>query len=323
MGNILLRHVKKISLYLTSPFSFENTVYKPSHFPISTSLYKSGKFIFATCFEGIPIGIELIDKGTIECPHIECGVYSQEDLDESFLEKVKREIIWRFDMDADLDKFNRMAEKDTLLSPVLGRRRGMRIMTTHSLYEYIIVVFLLQNATIRRTVQMMEVLIDHYGYKVEFNGTELSCIWHPTRLLCVDEQELRELKVGYRAKFIKRLSDEFCNRGINEQILRKCSKEDLKKKLLSLYGIGKQSVWYIMFEVFHFYDALETISPWKQKIYSRLIYKKELVDSEKIMKRATRTWGKWSILALHYLFEDLFWRRQGGEETWLDDLIKL
>lgn len=323
MGNVLLRCVKKMSLYPTSPFSFENTVYKPSHFPISTSFYESGKFMFATCFEGIPIGIELIDKGTIGCPHIECGVYSQDDLDELFLERVKKEVIWRFDMSADLDKFNRMAEKDNLLSPVFARRRGMRIMTTHSLYEYLIVAFLLQNATIRRTIQMMEALIERYGYKTEFNGTELSCIWNPTRLLCVDEQELRELKVGYRAKFIKRLSDEFCNRDINEQALRKCSKEDLKKELLSLYGIGKQSVWYIMFEVFHFYDALETISPWEQKIYSRLIYKKELVDIERIMKRATRTWGKWKMLALHYLFEDLFWRRQEGEEIWLDDLIKL
>lgn len=245
MGNVLLRCVKKMSLYPTSPFSFENTVYKPSHFPISTSFYESGKFMFATCFEGIPIGIELIDKGTIGCPHIECGVYSQDDLDELFLERVKKEVIWRFDMSADLDKFNRMAEKDNLLSPVFARRRGMRIMTTHSLYEYLIVAFLLQNATIRRTIQMMEALIERYGYKTEFNGTELSCIWNPTRLLCVDEQELRELKVGYRAKFIKRLSDEFCNRDINEQALRKCSKEDLKKELLSLYGIGKQSVWYI------------------------------------------------------------------------------
>lgn len=248
-------------------------------------------------------------------------IFSDKEIHKELLNDLYQEIMWRFDMNMDLERFNSMAQKDALLGPVVTRRLGMRIMTNHSLYEFLIVSFVLQNATIKRTVQMMENLISAYGYKLEFDTKVISCFWNPSRLSSVDENELKELKVGYRAKFIKRLSEDFYKYELDENKLRLYKSEDLRKELLRLYGVGKQSVWYIMFEVFHRYDVLETISPWEQKVYSRIIYNKELVNVEKIIKRASRTWGKWRMFAMHYLFEDLFWRRKDGDELWLDNYL--
>ena len=42
--------------------------------------------------------------------------------------------------------------------------------------------------------------------------------------------------------------------------------------LLDLYGIGPASVWYVLFDVYHQWDELNHISPWEQKIYSKLFF---------------------------------------------------
>jgi len=79
----------------------------------------------------------------------------------------------------------------------------------------------------------------------------------------------------------------------------------------------------LMFEVFKRYDVLDYISPWEQKIYSRLLFNKESVDVNKILSEITERWGKWKMLAIHYVFEDLFWQRKNEEIPWLEELIRL
>ncbi len=86
------------------------------------------------------------------------------------------------------------------------------------------------------------------------------------------EQEIRNLKVGYRAKFFRKITEQFVNKEINEFTLRKMPKEEVKKEMLKLYGIGPASVEYLLFEHFYFLDGLETIPPWEQKIMSILIF---------------------------------------------------
>ena len=61
------------------------------------------------------------------------------------------------------------------------------------------------------------------------------------------EQELRDLKIGYRAKFFMKISEQFANNEINEFALRKMTKEEVKKEMLKLYGIGPASVEYLLF----------------------------------------------------------------------------
>jgi hypothetical protein len=62
---------------------------------------------------------------------------------------------------------------------------------------------------------------------------------------------------------------------------------------------------------------------WEQKIYSRLLFNRELVDSQTILAEVDARWGEWKMLAAHCLFEDLFWQRQSGHIPWLEELIRL
>lgn len=320
---ITLNHCATAMVYPHPPFHFDASVNKPSHFPSSDQFYQAGIYYFTTNYKNQAIGVKMLNTGSIDHPAIEVSIYTDQKLANSRQAEILAEIRWRFDLDADLHDFFASFADDAILQSTFSKWKGMRVQACQSLYEFIIITFVLQNTTVRRSVQMMENLFQAYGYKLAFDGQERSCFWTPAQLATVSEEDLRALKVGYRAKSILRLSQSFAQGLIDENTLRTYPKDLLRSELLKIYGIGPASVWYLMFEIFHHYDALETISPWEQKIYSQLLFQQELVEKEKIMAHVTDRWGKWRMLAMHYIFEDLFWQRKEGKIDWLEELIRL
>jgi len=170
---------------------------------------------------------------------------------------------------------------------------------------------------------MMQALLDKYGTKVKFDGKELYAFWEPERLHRATEQELRELKVGYRAKYLKKTSEDFVKGVVDEFKLRKMTMKEAEKELDKLYGVGPASASILLFESLHHCDTIEKIGPWEQKIYSRLLFNKELVPAETILKEIDKRYGEWKTLAMHYIFEDLFWKRKTQKIEWLENLIRL
>lgn len=314
---------QSVSLFPTAPFNFEGTVHKPSHFPSSDNVYESGRYWFTFRFEDDVFGIKLTDLGTIEAPEIQLEVFSSSEISKSQLTKIKSEVEYRFDMQANLIEFYKDYGQDNVLKPVLERWRGVRVSNIYSLYEFLIITTVLQNATVRRSVQMLENLFQAYGLKIQFDEKTLSGFWSPKSIHEASEEELRALKLGYRAKTFKRQAEVFASGEMDEIELRSLPSNDLKARLLTLYGIGPASVWYLLFEVFKRYDAFDYISPWEQKIYSRILFNEELVDTTKILQEVDARWGKWKMLAAHYIFEDLFWQRKTQHIPWLEALIRL
>ena len=55
----------------------------------------------------------------------------------------------------------------------------MRPLNYSSLYEYLITAIVLQNATVRRSVNMMQALYDQYGTLLSYDDQQLYCHWEP------------------------------------------------------------------------------------------------------------------------------------------------
>lgn len=313
----------RLALYPTPPFNFEKTVFKPSHFPSTESVYQEGTYWQTMRFTGAALGIRMIDKGTTDDPRVDISIFGPKEIGSQLFKKIAAELEYRFDMRTNMNEFYQDCRKDRLLRPVLARQRGMRVSTNVSLYEFLVIATVLQNATVRRSAQMLDNLFEEYGSKVAFNRRTLSLFWPPETICRASEQDLRSLKLGYRAKTLKRQAEPFASGEIDEFSLRALPTDELKKVLLQIYGVGPASVWYLLFEVFKRYEAFEHISPWEQKIFSRLLFNKELVDERIILDEVEARWGKWKMLAAHYLFEDLFWQNRTRKIPWLDELIRL
>lgn len=194
-----------------------------------------------------------------------------------------------------------------------------------SLYEYLIIGVVLQNASVKRSIQMFKNLLSKYGTPLEFDSVKLLCLWNIGRFENVEEQELRDLKVGYRAKTIKRIDFQFNCNYVNEMEMRDWEVEYQKETLLSLYGVGPATVWYLLFDVFHRFEVFEHISPWEQKIYSQLFFQRGLDDLASVQELLDfiDQFGEYKHLAVHYLWEDLWWKRQNGTVfEWLEKEIR-
>ena len=196
----------------------------------------------------------------------------------------------------------------------------MRLFCAEDLYDYLMIAILLQNCTVKRTAQMTKTMLEKYGAPLEFDRHRLYCFWSPTRLLRVPEQELRDLKVGYRAKTFLRVSQDFVDGKISEIEMRKLDNAALRKALLSIYGVGPASLDYLMRDVFHRRDALNTVPPWEAKIYSRILGINN-VDSVRILDLIKRCYDSWRAVAVHYLYMDLCWRHKAKRIDWLEKLL--
>ncbi len=325
-----LSNIASLILHPTLPFSFETTFFKPDHFRVEDgdSKWKDRVRWQTMRWQGECLGLRIGNQGTKREPKVQVKVYSQKKLGRKFLNSLKREIVYRFNLDLDLSGFYKVAKKDSKLWKVVQRLKGMRSGHPNSLYEYLIIGIVLQNATVKRTCQMYQALLHTFGTFLEFENQKLWCFWEPGEFIRkeIKEEDLRALKLGYRAKFIFKIDEQFYEGEIDELELRKKSFKEQKEALLKLYGVGPATVWYLLFDVFHRYDFFEHISPWEQKIYSKIFFDRSPDNPVSVNKllRYFKKYHPYEQLAVNYFWEDLWWRREKGEKIeWLEKLIRI
>lgn len=323
---LTLNSRQTIELVPCAPFDFDTSMFKPDHFPSPDNAWVPGARWQTMRWEGEPLGLKIENRGTPRDPRIRLTVWSLRKLDRPFLLRLSGEISYRLNLALDLSEFNRKFRDDPQLGPVIRKWRGLRPCSYASLYEYLIIAIVLQNCTVRRSVNMLRTLFDHYGELLAYDGRELYCFWEPQQMAGVTEQELRDLKLGYRARSIVRVTQAFNNGEIDELALRGQRLEEQRPALCGLYGIGPASVGYILFDVFHRLDELDHISPWEQKIYSKLFFNRDPekpVPVDRLLRLFEKRFGGYRLLAVHYIWEDLFWKRRNIKVDWLEKLIRL
>lgn len=316
----------QLEIVPTRPFHFDSTFYKPGHFPSQDTKWEPGKRWQTMLWQREKLGIIYEDAGTRSKPKVGVRIFSKKKLTKEFLEGLRQEIIYRFNLDLDLAGFYKDVGKDPLLKPIIKKFYGLRPMSYNSLYEYLIIDIVLQNTVVRRSINMLQSLFENYGSLLEYDNQKFWCYWEPKVLAGAREQRLRDLKMGYRAKSLIRVSEPFANGEIDELDLRQRDPQEQEKALISLYGIGPASVGYIMFDALHHWDYLKNISLWEQKIYTHIFFNKDhekhLVPVSKMLKRFEK-WGKWKGLAVNYVWEDTWWKRRNEHIPWLEKEIRV
>ncbi len=323
-GTFPLNKITTIRLFPEPPFHFDGTVFNPGHFPSKDYHREPGHYWQTLRWKGKTYGLRLRDLGSIEKPEIELTIFAEDGISQTIAEEIAREVRWRFDLDSvGVPEFVNRFWQDEHLGPAIRRRPGMRPKSGCSLYEFLVITVMLQNTVVRRSVAMLQALFEQFGQLVSFEGQQLWAFWDPESIHRATEEELRALKLSYRARTLKRQAEQFVQGKINEPGLRKIrDKEALIKMLDRIYGAGSQSACYILFEYFHFYDALEYIPPWEGKIVGRVLFGQE-VPSEQIQGFLAERYGEFRQLAFYYLLTDLFWQHREEPIPWLAELLRL
>jgi len=164
------KHV--IELLPKAPFNFDTTLHKPDHFPSGDNVWEWGIRYQTMRWQNEPLGLKFENQGTIERPKVSLSIWSTTKLSQSFLSQLIDEINYRYNFQLDLTEFYRRFRSDSQLAPLFSKWRGMRPLNYGSLYEYLVVAIVLQNATVRRSVNMMQAMFEKYGTLLSYDGKE-------------------------------------------------------------------------------------------------------------------------------------------------------
>jgi DNA-3-methyladenine glycosylase II len=295
-----------VELNATAPYNFDLTIHKPAgwYWATPTEVYEEGILWCATRFGDQLLGLKLNATGTIEKPKIKCQIYSKNKLASSCRKEVTTALKRALKTDEDLSEFYDLGQSDDLIRHVVKDLYGMHTVGWPELFPALILAITLQMAPLKRSNQMMNLLIANFGEDIIFDNKKVRYWPSPQKIANTSVEELMEkAKLGYRAKNLKTiaatLNDEF---PVMDELSR-MSPDQAKKKLLLLRGIGEYSAELVMPQMGFPLDV------WSTKIFSVLLYGKvpeNPRDAIAAIKNASeKRWGRWSGYAFVYILNDL------------------
>ena len=307
-----LKKKRQLKIKVNSPFNFKYTLYKPSHFPTKLEFYDESK---DCCYRTLRInqtkliGLKMRDLSTV-CGNtgIYLDIFSNLSLTDKDIEKIKNHVIYSYGLEENIKEFYTGVRKDKQLQQVILRMNGMRNSCFENLFEILNISALLQNTNIKRSEQMMDSMLTTFGETVKYAGVQLHVFYTPEILCNSSELALRDLKLGYRAKYLMSIANYFNKHKDLEKDLKDITFEEAKIKLMKIKGIGPYSANTALFAYFRNSNNIN-LDVWNTKILSDFLFNKDDVNQRKIESECEKRWGEFKGYVLLYIIEDLFVRK--------------
>ena len=215
--------------------------------------------------------------------------------DETDLEKVVRNY---FDLDNNYEKMDDfLIKNDVKLKDAINFSKGLT-MIKQDPFETVMEYIISANNGVPQISAALNNIAEKYGKKVTFNNKEYYLFPTFNDLKDLSESDYRACKVGFRDKYLKQMVDKLNNGDVNLDEFYTLDTTDSLNKLMENNGIGPKVASCILLFAYQKYDVFP-IDTWVKKIMKN-DYKIE--GEKKIREFAVKTYGKYSAIALQYLF---------------------
>lgn len=217
---------------------------------------------------------------------------------------MESEIEDRFRLHESLEEFRSAMEgHDVLLDEALDRYPGLRILND-DFFPCLISYLLSVQMRIPRIKDMYDTLAREYGETLQVDGNELLQFPTVEQLAAVSEDELRELGVGYRAKYIDRTTDQLIEGVVDPAELRGLPYREAHDRITELYGVGdKVGDCVLLFSC----DQLQAfpIDTWIRQAIEQHYPEKHSDDYHAVGDRFREYFGEHVGYAQEYLFHHI------------------
>lgn len=274
------------------PFNFNLTATHMHIMPPATC--SNGTFSRILILEsGNLIYVSISSNNSVDDP--ELFISLKPEVGEDGKREIKDKTSLMFSVDDDLKEFYSIAKNDSVLRHAIKDLYGLKVQTTPTLFEGLVIGFCLQWVSFQRGLQMIDCLIKKYGER--FNGHYAFPI--PEVLAEAGLEKLKECRLGFRAERIKWISEKVAS-GLNLEKFKVLPDNRLREELMKLKWIGKSTAEALLLWNFKRYNAFP-IDVWSSKIFQA--FYPELKDKkfEEIIKFVEDRWGKYKGLAYYYL----------------------
>lgn len=234
---------------------------------------------------GIAFG-SLIEIETLENEYI---IKSTPDLSEEIL-------VDFFDLKRDYKEIEKMLSNDEVMKKAMGFGRGIRILK-QDFFETLLTFIYSQQSNIPRIAKCVEKTAELFGSEIEVSGVKYRTFPTPDKLKNLTITDLEPVKCGYRGEYIVDAVKKVLSGEIDYNELKNMDYLSVKKKLLTIKGVGEKVADCICLFSFGFFEAFPT-DTWIKKAMDSLYNIKEA----EIKSASQDMFGNLSGIAQQYLF---------------------
>ncbi len=161
--------------------------------------------------------------------------------------------------------------------------------------------------------QIVELLCCRYGERVAAPvGREPQYAFpRPERLARCTEAELRESKMGFRAKYLLAAAQAVAVGKLDLESLRQMSCSQARDKLMELPGVGRKIADCVLLFAYGFQEAFP-VDVWVLKALQQLYFPKRRASAKRLAEFTATYFGPYSGYAQQYLFH--YMRTQVGRK---------
>lgn len=213
------------------------------------------------------------------------------------------EQIWSgyFDFNRDYGEIKKtLLEKDYKLRDAVETMWGVRLLK-QDFFETLISFIISQNKQIPHIKQIVAALSKEYGtFLGEIEGEAFYSFPDCHTLKAVGEEELRALKTGFRAPYIRDAAQKVSEGIVNEELLGVMSGEEAMKRLMEIKGVGEKVASCVLLFGLGMRGEFP-VDVWIKRIMEELYFHKDM-PREEIRTRAMEMYGAYGGYAQQYLF---------------------
>ena len=211
------------------------------------------------------------------------------------LESIIKEYL---DLDRDyLSIIENIKKLDNIISSCLDKSIGLKIIKQDPV-ECIISYIISQNNSVRNITNSLNLISEKFGEKVIFRNKTYYLFPTLNKLSTITLDEFRECKVGFRDKYLVNIIKKILDKSLNINELYNLNSNDAINYLMRFKGIGMKVASCILLFAYQKFDVYP-VDTWVKK-YMESIY--GIKGENNIREYAKRTYGKYSGLAIQYMF---------------------
>jgi DNA-3-methyladenine glycosylase II len=175
-------------------------------------------------------------------------------------EEVKQQVAayvreW-FDLDTDLAPFYQMAEKDRLLTNLIRRFYGYRIVGQPDFFESLVWAVLGQQINLGFAYTLKQRFVKTFGERLALGNHEYFLFPTPKTVAVITPEHLLELQFSrQKSKYTIGIAEAFADGTLSKEKIRGLPLADAKLELMKVKGVGNWTANYALMKTFRYPDA--------------------------------------------------------------------
>ncbi|MDF2855648.1 MAG: DNA-3-methyladenine glycosylase, partial [Neobacillus sp.] len=216
--------------------------------------------------------------------------------------------IWEwFDLDRNLGEFYEMARQDRVLSTIVDKYGGLRIMCIPDLFEALTWAVIGQQINLTFAYTLKKRFVEQFGECFTFEGQTFWVFPDCEKIATIDVGDLRELQFSVRkAEYVIGIAKEMTSGQLTkENLLQLQDFELVHKSLTAIRGVGAWTADYAMMKCLH-HPAAFPIADVGLHNALRLQLGLERKPTIEEIRELASDWKGWEAYATFYLWRSLY-----------------